>query len=163
MNPGGARQPKGPEAGRSLVHASALLQRLLDEAPTEHFTLAWVITSLGERSFGSIMLLLAVVAIAPAISIGAGLLIIIPAFQLLAGRSAPVFPRRISARPLPTRYLTVWVQRAVPVLRYLETIVHPRWPTVLEPTRRLVGTVVMLLGASLVFAPILLATSCPPW
>ena len=38
------------------------------------------------------MLLLAVVALAPGISIVAGLLLMIPAFQMIEGRPAPVFP-----------------------------------------------------------------------
>jgi len=56
----------------------------------------------------------------------------------------PVFPRRIAVRPLPTRHLAALVQRAVPVLRYLEKLIRPRWPTPLEATKRLVGAVVVL-------------------
>ena len=72
------------------------------------------------RSFGIVMLLLAVVAMAPGISILAGVLLMIPAFQMIAGQPAPVFRRCIAARPLPTQHLAALVQRAVPVLRYLE-------------------------------------------
>jgi hypothetical protein len=83
----------------------------------DHFTLGWLMGSLHKRSFGIIMLLLAVVALAPGISIVAGLLLMIPAFQMIEGRPAPVFPRRIASRPLPTQHLAALVQRAVPVLR----------------------------------------------
>ncbi len=44
------------------------------------------------------MLMLAIVAIAPGISIVGGLLLLIPAFQMIAGRAAPVFPRWIADR-----------------------------------------------------------------
>ena len=138
-----------------------MLQRLHDEAPTDHFTLGWLMGSLHKRSFGIIMLLLAVVALAPGISIVAGLLLMIPAFQMIEGRPAPVFPRRIAARPLPTRHLAALVQRAVPVLRYLEKIIHPRWPTPLEATKRLVGTVVVTLNITVVFTPIPLGAVVP--
>jgi hypothetical protein len=138
-----------------------VLQRLHDEAPTDHFTLGWLMGSLHERSFGIIMLLLALVAMAPGFSIVAVLLLIIPAFQMIAGRSAPVFPRCIAARPLPTRHLAALVQRAVPVLRYLEKVIHPRWPTPFEATKRLVGTVVAILSTSLVFIPIPLSNVVP--
>ena len=138
-----------------------MLQRLHDEAPTDHFTLGWLMGSLHKRSFGIIMLLLAVVAIAPGASVVAGLLLMIPAFQMIAGRSAPVFPRRIAARPLPTRHLAALVQRAVPVLKYLEKVIHPRWPTPFEATKRLVGTVVAILSATLVFIPIPLSNVLP--
>jgi hypothetical protein len=138
-----------------------VLQRLHDEAPTDHFTLGWLMGSLRKRSFGIIMLLLALVAIAPGVSIVAGLLLIIPAFQMIVGRPAPVFPRCIAARPLPTRHLAALVQRAVPVLKYLEKVVHPRWPTPLEATKRLVGTVVVILNTTLVFTPIPLSNVVP--
>ncbi len=138
-----------------------VLQRLHDEAPTDHFTLGWLMGSLRRRSFGIIMLLLAVVAIAPGASIVAGVLLLIPAFQMIAGRAAPVFPRWIAARPLPTRHLAALVQRAVPVMRYLEKVIHPRWPTPFEATKRLVGTVVAILSTSLVFIPIPLSNVIP--
>ena len=128
-----------------------MLQWLHDEAPTDHFTLGWLMGSLRRRSFGIIMLLLALVAMAPGVSIIAGLLLMIPAFQMVAGQPAPVFPRRIAARPLPTRHLAALVQRAVPVLRYLEKAIHPRWPTPLEATKRLVGTVIVILNTTMVF------------
>ena len=108
-----------------------------------------------------IMLLLAVVAIAPGVSIVAGLLLMIPAFQMIAGQPAPVFPRRIAAHPLPTRHLAALVQRAVPVLRYLEKAIHPRWHTPLEATKRVVGIVVVILNTTLVFTPIPLSNVVP--
>jgi hypothetical protein len=138
-----------------------VLQRLHNEAPSDHFTLYWLMGHLRKRSFGMIMLLLALVAMVPGISIVAGLLLMIPAFQMLAGRPAPIFPRRIANRPLPTRHLAALVQRAVPVLRYLERIVHPRWPTPFEATKRLVGIVVMILSTAVVFAPVPLSNVVP--
>jgi len=49
----------------------------------------------------------------------------------------------------------------VPVLRYLEKVIHPRWSTPFEPTKRLVGAVVVILSASLVFIPIPLSNVVP--
>jgi hypothetical protein len=83
-----------------LVPISVVLQRLHDEMPADHFTLGWLMHSLQKRSFGIIMLLIALVAIAPDLSILAGLLLMIPAFQMIAGKPAPVFPRR-DCQPLP--------------------------------------------------------------
>lgn len=117
--------------------------------------------SLRRRSFGIIMLLLALVAIAPGISFVAGLLLMIPAFQMIAGQPVPVFPRRIAAWPLPTRHLAALVKRTVPVLRFLEKLIHPRWPTPFEATKRLVGTVVVILNATLLVTPIPLSNVVP--
>ena len=117
--------------------------------------------SLRKRSFGIIMLLLALVAIAPGISIVAGLLLMIPAFQMIMGQPAPIFPRRIAAHPFPTRHLAALVQRAVPVLRYFEKVIHPRWPTPLEATKRLVGAVIAILNTTLLFTPLPLSNVVP--
>lgn len=153
--------PRPPADPTRLVPTSAVLQRLHDEVPANHFTLGWLMHSLRKRSFGIVMLLLALVAIAPGLSIVAGLLLMIPAFQMVAGKPAPVFPHRIAARSLPTRHLTAVVQRSLPVLRYLEKVVHPRWHTPLGATKRLVGTIVVVLSATLVFIPIPLSNVVP--
>lgn len=153
--------PTPPRDATGLIPTSVVLQRLHDEAPTDHFTLGWLMGSLRKRSFGIVMLLLAVVAIAPGISIVAGLLLMIPAFQMIMGRPAPVFPRRIAVHPLPTRHLAALVQRAVPILRYFEKMIHPRWPTPLEATKRLVGAVVVILNTTLLFTPLPLSNILP--
>src|ERR1700682_1992714 len=146
---------------RPLVAISVLLQQLHDEIPADRFTLGWLMHGLHKRSFGIIMLLLALVAIAPGLSIVAGLLLMIPAFQMIMGRPAPVFPHRIAMHSLPTRYLAAVLQRSVPGLRYLENVVHPRWHTPLELTKRTVGVVVLVLSGTLVFIPIPLSNVVP--
>ena len=146
---------------RRPIAISVLLQRLHDEIPADRFTLGWLMHSLHNRSFGLIMLLLALVAIAPGLSIVAGLVLMIPAFQMMKGNSAPVFPHGVSAHSLPTRYLAAVLQRSVPVLRSLENLVRPRWHTPPEMTKRTVGTVVLLLSLTLVFFPIPLSNVVP--
>jgi hypothetical protein len=148
-----AESKLAPET-RVLAPASAVLQGLLDDAPADQFTLAWLLGHLQKRSFGFIMLLLAFVAMLPGISYVAGLLLAVPALEMIAGRVAPVFPRRIAIRPLPTRHLASAVRRAIPVLRYLERAIHPRWHTPLELTKRVVGVVVLLLTVLLLLAPV---------
>jgi hypothetical protein len=98
---------------RTSLPASVVLQHLHDAAPADQFTLGWLMDHLQKQSFGLIMLLLAIVAIAPGISIVGGLLMLVPAFQMIAGRAAPVFPRWITDRPLPTKHLGAVVQRAI--------------------------------------------------
>jgi hypothetical protein len=152
-------QPPGDT--RPLVVTSILLQRLHDQIPADRFTLGWLMHNLHTRSFGIIMLLLALVAIAPGLSIVAGLLLMMPAFQMITGKAAPVFPRRIAAHPLPARYLAAVLQRSVPVLKYLEHVVHPRWHTPVEVTKRTVGAVVFMLSVTLVFIPLPLSNVVP--
>jgi len=150
-----------PVAPQPLVAISILLRRLHDEIPPDRFTLGWLMHSLHRRSFGIITLLLALIAIAPGLSIVAGMLLMIPAFQMIIGSAAPVFPRRIAAHPLPTKYLAAVLQRSAPVLRYLERVVHPRWHTRIEVTMRTVGAAVFLLSVTLVFVPLPLSNVVP--
>jgi hypothetical protein len=139
---------------RTPIPASVVLQRLHDEVPPDRFTLGWLMDSLQKRSFGIITLLLALVAVAPGISIVAGMLLMFPAFQMMVGKPTPMFPRRVAERSLPTRHLAALVQRCLPGLRYLEKVIHPRWQTPLGPTKRIVGIVIALLSATLVASPI---------
>jgi len=133
------RSQKLKAESRPLAPASAVLQGLLDDAPADQFTLVWLLGHLHRRSFGLIMLLLALFAMLPGISYAAGLLLAVPALEMIAGCVAPVFPRRIATRPLPTRHLARTVRRAIPVLRYLERAIHPRWHTPSGVTKRVVG------------------------
>jgi hypothetical protein len=64
-------------------------------------------------------------------------------------------------RQLPTQHLAALVERAVPVLRHLEKVIHPRWPTPIDATKRVVGTVVVTLNATLLFTPIPLSNVVP--
>jgi hypothetical protein len=146
---------------RTFIPASVVLQELHDAAPADQFTLGWLMDRLQKQSFGLIMLLLAIVAIAPGISIVGGLLMLIPAFQMIAGRAAPVFPRWVTDRPLPTKYLGAVVQRAISVLKYLEKVVRPRCPTPPDLTKRVVGAFVLLLSARLLLMPIPLSNILP--
>ena len=95
------------------------------------------------------------------ISIVGGLLLLIPAFQMIAGRAAPVFPRWIADRPLPTKHLGAVVQRAISVLKYLEKVVRPRCPAPPELTKRVLGIFVVLLSARLLLMPIPLSNILP--
>jgi len=150
-----------PADTEQLAPTSVVLQRLRDEMPADQFTLGWLMRSLHKRSFGIIMLLLALVAITPGLSVIAGLLLMIPAAQMIAGMLAPVFPDRIASHSFSARHFAAMVQRAVPILGYLERVVHPRWRTPAEATKRLVGAVVVLLSATLVFIPIPLSNEVP--
>ena len=139
---------------------STVLEGLLGEAPAEHVTLDWLMARLGDRSFGIVLLLLAIVGLLPGVSAVAAVLLMVPAAQMVLARPAPVFPRRVGARRFETRRLAVLVRRVVPVLRWLERFIRPRWSTPFEATKRGVGGAVLLLSASLL-APVPLS-NVPP-
>jgi hypothetical protein len=136
------------------VPASSLLEGLLREAPGDTVTLGWLIRQMGRRSFGLVLLLLGVLALLPAINIAAGLLLIIPAMQLIRCRAAPVFPRRIAARALPVRPLAALIRRVVPVLRAAERVMRARPIATRLTTSRLTGAMTLVLALLVVGTPI---------
>lgn len=128
---------------------SVVLEDLLGEACAEKVTLDWLMGRLGRRSFGLVLLLLGLLGMLPGVSAAAGVLLMIPALQMILGRPGPVFPRRVATRSFEVRRLARLIRRAVPVLRYLERFVHPRRAMPLDTSKRVVGSVVLLLGACL--------------
>jgi hypothetical protein len=143
------------------VLTSEILQRLHDAGPKEHFTLGWLMGMLDKRSFGLIMLMCAVVAVVPGVSIVAGMLLIILAVQMIEGRPAPAFPDGLADRPLPAKHLATVIRRFLPALKYLEQIAHPRWPTPHDATKRVVGVAVLILSIAVAFTPLPLS-NIPP-
>jgi hypothetical protein len=152
--------PPSPE-DPVLLLTSEILQRLHDAAPKDKFTLNWLMSLLDKRSFGLIMLMCAVVAVLPGVSIIAGLLLIVIAVQMIEGRPAPVFPDGLAARPLPAKHLAAVIRRFLPALKYLEQISHPRWPTPHDVTKRVVGVAVLVLSLAVTFTPLPLS-NIPP-
>jgi hypothetical protein len=138
-----------------------MLEDLLKQAPPDHFTLGWLMSTLHQRSFGFLMLFLGLLATAPIGSMVPGLVLAAVAMQMIAGRREPAFPHFIAARRLPSRYLFRLGGRAIPVLRYLENAVHPRWPTIFEAAKRSVGVMVLLLTAVLLLTPVPLSNIAP--
>ena len=132
---------------------SQVLAQLVAGAQDETVSLAWLIAHLRERSFGIVMLILGVVALIPGVSGFVGVLLAIPAFQMMMARRGPVFPRFLARRSIPTRRFARLVARIDPVLIRMERVIRPRWPTPFESTKRVVGFVLLLLGLALL-API---------
>ena len=138
-------------AGRAPT--SDVLDELLKDAPAEHVSLGWIIDGLSERSFGLVMLILGLMALVPGASGVIGVLVAIPAVQMILARRSPAFPGFVARRRISKQRLERLIARINPVLRRMEKIVRPRWHTPFEPTKRVVGFVVLLLGVTLL-API---------
>jgi hypothetical protein len=137
-----------------ITPSSRVLADLLRQAPKDQFTLGWLLSTLHQRSFGVVILFLGILATAPIGSSVPGIMLAAVAVQMIAGIREPIFPRFITNRWLPTQYLFRLGERAIPILQYLERVVHPRWPRAFEAARRLVGVVVLLLTAALLLTPI---------
>jgi len=131
------------------------LEALQSTLPAGHFTLDWMLENLGPQSSGFIILVLALLAAAPGVSIPAGVLLLVVAIQMVAGRSRPTLPRWIAARPLPSRSLSAILRRAVPVLKLVERVVRRRGPKLARAgEERVVGLTIVLLTIRLLTNPL---------
>jgi hypothetical protein len=139
-------------AGRARHHVptSVMLAQLLAEAPPDHVSLAWLIGRLEERSFGLLLFLLALVSLLPGVGILAGIALGFPAVQMMLGHESPSLPRFLGSRNLSTGHVAGLAARAVPMLKRMETFIHPRLPTPFRATKRLVGFSVLLLATTFV-------------
>src|SRR4051794_34558194 len=138
----------------TLSTAAMRLEDLNEKLPAEHFTLDWLLTTLGSQSSGLIILVFALLAAAPGVSVPAGLLVLLTAAQMLAGRPRPHFPGWIVERPLPSRSLSAILRRAIPVLKFIERIVRRRGPAATRARERVVGGMVLILTIRLLTNPL---------
>jgi hypothetical protein len=85
----------------------------------------------------------------PGISILAGALLAIPAFEMILGWSGPTFPRRVAIYQLPSASLASILRRALPIVIFMEKIVHPRWHVSPDVARR--RSVLQFLSSDVLF------------
>jgi hypothetical protein len=139
---------------------SAVLDELVRNIRAGEVTLEGLMDRTGDRSFGLLLLLLALLGLAPGTSTLAGLLLAVPALQMALAHPRPALPRRIAHRQIKPQHLAWTIGWAIPTLRCLERLSRPRWPIVQKAARRLVGVTVLLLGA-LLLVPVPLSNIVP--
>jgi hypothetical protein len=130
------------------------LEALNEDLPAAHFSLDWMLTKLGAQSTGLIILVLALLAAAPGVSMLAGLLLLVPAAQMIAGQSRPHFPKWILTRPLPSKRLSAILRPAIPALKFIERIVRRRGPAPTRGREIVVGLAVVFLTIRLLTNPL---------
>jgi hypothetical protein len=143
------------------IPVSLALEKLIEEAPADHFTLGWLVDTLGKNSFGFIILLLGLLAAVPVGSMLPGFLLAALAPQMIAGCHSPILPQFIANRRLQTRHLKRLGRRATPMVRTLEGVIHPRWLVPLQAMKRMVGGMVFLLTMLVLLTPLPLS-NVPP-
>jgi hypothetical protein len=132
------------------IQTSVALTRLLDDAPADRVSLEWLIGRLGNRSFGLLMLIVAFFGLAPAIATLAMLLLPFPAIQMILGRERPSLPHFLARQSIPTQRVSRLAVWAIPLLKRMEVVIRPRWPTPIQTTKRLVGLIILLLAVTLI-------------
>jgi hypothetical protein len=153
--------PSASDQPRVVVSGSETLQRLHESAPPDQVTLRWVLDRLQNQAFGLLLVLLAIAAAAPGICTIAGVLIAIVAFQIAISRRYLFFPSWLANYPLRTRHLGSIVTHAIPILRFLERGVRPRWPRVIAAVRPVLGLVILMLSLQIILLPLPLSNLLP--
>ena len=146
----------------SAQPTSVVLGDLFLRVPAEHVTLEWLLRGLGDRSFGVLLLLLALLGARPGVSVAGWAALCL--FRLTRCCSPPrpgASPRgREPARSRPDGSPHSSAQRIVPAPRLLERVVHPRWTTTFEATKRVVGAAVLPVSMGF-FVPLPLSNIAP--
>jgi hypothetical protein len=133
---------------KQQVHTSALLTRLIKEAPRDTVDLDWLLGHLQQRAFGFLLLILAIGILIPGLGIISSIAIAFPAVEMVLGRDRPMLPGFLTKRSFATERFTKWAERFLPFLRFVERISRPRWHTPAGATKRAVGFLVLLLAIS---------------
>jgi hypothetical protein len=104
-------------------HTSDILNEIAADAQGARVTLGEIVSSLGDRGFALLMVVLGlpnVLPLPPPIPLVCGLLLVFIALQILWGRRHPWLPRRALAASVEHEKLDAVLARATPVLRKLE-------------------------------------------
>lgn len=146
--------PKRP----SHIKTSEVLQRLRDDVADEaSITVGWLVSRLGTRAFGAIILLMALPNITPQIpgmSTLFGLLIMLPAVQIMLGLSQMWLPSFLANRTMPGPTVSKILAFAIPWVERMEKLIKPRFEFLMSPPfENIVGGAVLFLGFIL-FLPI---------
>ena len=72
---------------------------------------------------------------------------------MMLGRPECKFPNWLATRELPTRQVGAVVRRAIPILAFIEGMIHPRISIPTATTKRVVGAVVLMLTVRLLLMP----------
>jgi hypothetical protein len=131
----------------SQLKTSELLNETINSLHGKNIEIGELISQFQRRSFGGVLLILAILAMVPGISIFAGIAMIVPAYQLLIGLSAPVFPSSVRKRKVSVNALKRWGPKVITWVILLEKLVRFRWPVLTNtPARRVMGLTIMLLA-----------------
>lgn len=131
----------------SQLKTSELLNETINSLHGKNIEIGELILQFQRRSFGGVLLILAILAMVPGISIFAGIAMIVPAYQLLIGLSAPVFPSSVRKRKVSVNALKRWGPKVITWVILLEKLVRFRWPVLTNTAaRRVMGLTIMLLA-----------------
>jgi len=148
---GEPQQKTAPTVALGRTAFSDRLAHLIGEFSAERIALGVLVNALGRRSIGAVLLVLALpMALpvpTPGLSIVFGVPLVLVAAQMLTGRRTLWLPATIAAKSVRRSDLVAVVNRAMPLLRRIEALIHPRlaWLAT-DWTAIPVGAICVVLG-----------------
>lgn len=119
------------------------------EAPPGRTNVGWFLERLEQRSFGLLVLVMAIVGLTPGIASISGFLLAIPSIEMILGHASPTLPAFVKSRSISTPHFARWIARLVTPLRYAEALAHPRWQFSTSATQRLVGLANLIMAVTI--------------
>lgn len=147
-------QSAPPPGAASGTSASALLEDLLEAFPNERVSFGELIDRLDSRAHGVLLLVLALpmcIPNVPGISTIFGVLMLLPALQLVLGLRRLWAPARLRAWTFPRSGLVRTLRATIPTLRRIEVLIRPRLSQLTRfPMTILVGLQTLLMAFILI-------------
>jgi hypothetical protein len=131
------------------IPTSTLLARLMADAPPDRTNIGWFVSQLEQRSFGLLVMVMAIVGLTPGIASLSGFLLAIPSIEMILGRESPTLPAFLARRSISTPHFARWIARIIPPLRYAEALAHPRWQMAPNATKRIVGIINLIMAVTI--------------
>lgn len=144
---------------------SRILEEALSGASSGPVTVGQLAERMEERGFGLLIILLSLVTLIPVLppgsAAGVGLLYVVGALQMAAGRRRPWLPRRLSEYRLSPRAAERLRTGGVSVLQRVERFSRPRWTPLSDEALLRASSVVVLLMGVVLFLPLPFLNTLP--
>jgi len=139
--------------------------RVLLRTDGEALTVEELVDRVGDRGFGLLLLVLSLPSALPVpaagYSVPFGILLLLLALQMLAGKVHPVFPRRLRQTRISSSFATRLIEGAAWTFKRLECLIRPRMRWIgLRPGRILMGLLVLVMSL-LMMIPIPMTNTIP--
>ena len=147
---------------KTTVKTSVLLRELVQGVQSDQISVVALLERVGTRSFGGLIILLAIVGLLPGIGLIAGIGMIVIGTQLVLGFVTPRLPRFVQERSLDVDWVKSVCDRTAEQVENIERWAKPRWLVVsrMRGLCQLLGLSVIALGA-VVLLPLPM-TQLPP-
>jgi hypothetical protein len=146
---------QNPETSGKTLRISELLQQFLEQHQDDEVRLRELFDLMGDRAFGSTLLICALPEALPLPIVGISALVAMPLMlvsgQLAIGFEKPWLPDLIIDRPFKKEHCEQVIFAAIPFLEKLEYFFEPRWPFFTSPEAER-GVGVLLLFLSIIIA-----------